>query len=114
MYALYSIVDLFGLGVSNTDLRLKVEIKSLDGTLVLNFPPPPTDRLWMGFRPTPKLQVCAQPIVGERSITGMKVTGWIEKKMVQEFQASYFDVINKAKTNESFSESFGVAKYGRH
>lgn len=73
-------------GVSNTDLRLKVEIKELIGTLVLNIPTPPTDRVWIGFRPTPDLALSAQPIVGERNITYLRITSWIEKKLLLEFQ----------------------------
>ncbi|XP_056641762.1 testis-expressed protein 2 isoform X3 [Diorhabda sublineata] len=73
-------------GVSNTHLRLKVEVKSLVGTLVLNIPPPPTDRIWIGFRPVPDLSLSARPIVGERNISYIMVTSWIEKKLVQEFQ----------------------------
>jgi len=33
-------------GVSNTRLMLTVEVKGLVGKLVLNIPPPPSDRLW--------------------------------------------------------------------
>ena len=33
-------------GVSNTPVELTVEVKELRGTLTLNIPPPPTDRLW--------------------------------------------------------------------
>ncbi|XP_044252894.1 testis-expressed protein 2 isoform X2 [Tribolium madens] len=73
-------------GVSNTDLRLKVEIKELVGTLVLNIPSPPSDRIWIGFRPTPELALGAQPIVGERNITFLRITSWIEKKLRLEFQ----------------------------
>lgn len=76
------------LGVSNTDLRLKVEMRSLSGVLVLNVPPPPSDRVFVGFRPVPKLLLSAQPIVGERNITMLRVIHWIEKKLVLEFQVS--------------------------
>lgn len=72
-------------GVSNTELGLKVEVKACAGTLVLNIPPPPTDRVWMSFRPTPKLMLTANPIVGERNITYMQITSWIEQKLIQEF-----------------------------
>lgn len=74
-------------GVSNTDLSLKVELKGFVGTLVLNMPPPPSDRVWIGFRPLPQLRLSAQPIVGERNISFIKqLTRWIEKKLTQEFQ----------------------------
>ena len=32
--------------VSNTRLILTVELQKLNGTLAINIPPPPTDRLW--------------------------------------------------------------------
>ena len=32
--------------VSNTRLILTVELRSLLGTLAVNVPPPPTDRIW--------------------------------------------------------------------
>ncbi|XP_045476118.1 testis-expressed protein 2 isoform X2 [Harmonia axyridis] len=73
-------------GVSKTELRLKVEIRALEGTLVLNIPPSPSDRIWIGFRPLPTLSLSAHPIVGETNISLMHVTGLIEKKLVQEFQ----------------------------
>ncbi|KAJ8942024.1 hypothetical protein NQ318_002778 [Aromia moschata] len=73
-------------GVSNTDLRLTVEVKAIMGTLVLNIPPPPSDRVWVGFRPVPEIVLSARPVVGERNISYMMVTRWIEKKLLKEFQ----------------------------
>ncbi|XP_066253655.1 testis-expressed protein 2 isoform X2 [Euwallacea similis] len=73
-------------GVSNTELRLTVELKALSGTVVLNIPPPPNDRIWVGFRPVPELVLTACPIVGERNVNYTMVTKWIEKKMLQEFE----------------------------
>ena len=32
--------------MSNTPLLLTVEVQELSGTLVVNIPPPPTDRIW--------------------------------------------------------------------
>lgn len=32
--------------MSNTPLLLTVEVQELSGTLVVNVPPPPTDRIW--------------------------------------------------------------------
>lgn len=75
-------------GVSNTELRLTVELKALSGILVLNIPPPPNDRVWVGFRPVPKLILTACPVVGERNVSYTMVTSWIEKKIVQEFEVS--------------------------
>lgn len=82
------------LGVSNTELRLKVEVQTLVGTLVLNIPPPPSDRVWISFRPIPKLQLTALPIVGERNITFIRATSWIERKLLDEFQVCFVYYFN--------------------
>ncbi|XP_029950394.1 testis-expressed protein 2-like isoform X2 [Salarias fasciatus] len=72
--------------VSNTPLLLSVELQQLQGTLAVNIPPPPTDRIWYGFRTPPHLELKARPKLGEREVTLAHVTDWIERKLDQEFQ----------------------------
>ncbi|XP_068606485.1 testis-expressed protein 2 [Brachionichthys hirsutus] len=72
--------------VSNTPLLLTVEVQECCGTLAVNIPPPPTDRIWYGFRSPPHLELKARPKLGEREVTLGHVTDWIEKKLNQEFQ----------------------------
>nr|XP_060619093.1 testis-expressed protein 2 isoform X1 [Anolis sagrei ordinatus] len=72
--------------VSNTPLLLTVEVQECKGTLAVNIPPPPTDRIWYGFRKPPYLELKARPKLGEREVTLVHVTEWIEKKLDQEFQ----------------------------
>ncbi|XP_075034200.1 testis-expressed protein 2 isoform X2 [Mixophyes fleayi] len=72
--------------VSNTPLLLTVEVQECKGTLTINIPPPPTDRIWYGFRTPPHLELKARPKLGEREVTLAHVTEWIEKKLEQEFQ----------------------------
>ncbi|KAF7221001.1 testis-expressed protein 2 isoform X1 [Nothobranchius furzeri] len=72
--------------VSNTPLLLTVEVQECRGTLAVNIPPPPTDRIWYGFRSPPHLELRARPKLGEREVTLVHVTEWIEKKLDQEFQ----------------------------
>ncbi|KAM4663186.1 LOW QUALITY PROTEIN: testis-expressed protein 2 [Discoglossus pictus] len=72
--------------VSNTPLLLTVEVQECTGTLTINIPPPPTDRIWYGFRKPPHLELKARPKLGEREVTLAHVTEWIEKKLEQEFQ----------------------------
>ncbi|XP_023714562.1 testis-expressed protein 2 isoform X3 [Cryptotermes secundus] len=76
-------------GVSNTRLILSVEVNGLVGTLVLNIPPPPSDRLWYGFRGNPRLWLQARPKFGERQVNISQVTSWIEKQLCQEFQKKF-------------------------
>ncbi|XP_033847693.1 testis-expressed protein 2-like isoform X1 [Periophthalmus magnuspinnatus] len=72
--------------VSNTPLLLTVELQEVRGRLAVNIPPPPTDRIWYGFRTPPHLELKARPKLGERVVTLAHVTDWIEKKLDQEFQ----------------------------
>ncbi|OCT61740.1 testis-expressed protein 2 [Xenopus laevis] len=72
--------------VSNTPLLLTVELQELEGTLGVNIPPPPTDRIWYSFRMPPRLEMRVRPKLGEREVTFIHVTEWIEKKLRDEFQ----------------------------
>ncbi|XP_071963157.1 testis-expressed protein 2-like [Antedon mediterranea] len=72
--------------VSSTPILLRVEVKNLHGKLALNIPPPPTNRLWYGFRGKPKLWLSAKPKLGERQVTITHITEFIEKKLELEFQ----------------------------
>ncbi|NWI62695.1 TEX2 protein, partial [Todus mexicanus] len=72
--------------VSNTPLLLTVEVQELAGTLAVNIPPPPTDRVWYSFRVPPQLEMKVRPKLGEREVTFLHVTEWIEKKLQHEFQ----------------------------
>uniref|UniRef100_A0A8C6FUU8 Testis expressed 2 n=1 Tax=Moschus moschiferus TaxID=68415 RepID=A0A8C6FUU8_MOSMO len=72
--------------VSNTPLLLTVEVQECRGTLAVNIPPPATDRIWYGFRKPPHIELKARPKLGEREVTLVHVTDWIEKKLEQEFQ----------------------------
>ncbi|NWJ10341.1 TEX2 protein, partial [Crypturellus undulatus] len=72
--------------VSNTPLLLTVEVQELAGTLAVNVPPPPTDRVWYGFRAPPRLELRVRPKLGEREVTCLHVTEWIERRLQHEFQ----------------------------
>ncbi|KAF7237457.1 Testis-expressed protein 2 [Varanus komodoensis] len=72
--------------VSNTPLLLTVEVQELTGTLAVNIPPPPTDRVWYSFRVPPQLDLKVRPKLGEREVTFIHITEWIEKKLQHEFQ----------------------------
>lgn len=72
--------------ISNCPLVLVVQIQSLNGILSLNVPPPPTDRLWYGFKPNPDLVLRALPKMGDREVSLTPVTEWIERKLVEEFR----------------------------
>ncbi|XP_063618771.1 testis-expressed protein 2 isoform X1 [Cydia splendana] len=73
-------------GLSNTDIKLQVEIQGLEGRLALNLPPPPHDRLWLGFRTNPQLVLKARPAVGARTLRFAHISNWIEHKLSKEFE----------------------------
>uniref|UniRef100_A0A0A9YCY7 Testis-expressed sequence 2 protein n=1 Tax=Lygus hesperus TaxID=30085 RepID=A0A0A9YCY7_LYGHE len=72
--------------VSNTPIHLNVRVNRLIGTLVLNIPPPPSDRLWYGFKPNVEIHMECKPIVGARNINVDYISNMIEKVMRSEFQ----------------------------
>ncbi|CAD6192021.1 unnamed protein product [Caenorhabditis auriculariae] len=67
--------------VSSTPLILNVEIEEVEGTMTINIPPPPSDRLWYAFRQKPLLKIKAVPQVGDRSVDLSTVSEWIESKV---------------------------------
>jgi len=49
-------------------MTLHLEIASLRGVIVLNIPPPPSDRLWYGFKSRPDLGLRIVPFYGENKL----------------------------------------------
>lgn len=72
--------------VSNKAINLQLEVSTLHGTLVLNLPPPPSDRLWYGFRGNPNLRFKLKPKFGETLVTIPRFLEILEKKLILEFQ----------------------------
>lgn len=73
-------------GFSNTEIRLMVTVSSIEGCLVLNIPPSPSDRLWYGFRTVPKITLTAKPALGEKKVNIVYITNLIENKLLREFE----------------------------
>ncbi|MCP9261540.1 hypothetical protein DINM_004895 [Dirofilaria immitis] len=68
-------------GISSTRLLLNVDIVRLEGTMTINIPPPPSDRLWYAFRTPPELSIRSVPQVGDRLVDMSTVSSWIENKL---------------------------------
>ena len=73
-------------GVSNTRIELSVEVRRLAGTLALNVPPPPADRLWYGFRGCPELLMAARPRLGDKQINLPFLVEFIQKQLRTVFE----------------------------
>jgi hypothetical protein len=64
--------------ISATPLAITVEVTGMEGTLAINIPPPPSDRLWYAFREPPMITLKSVPQIGDRTVDFEKVSSWIE------------------------------------
>jgi len=64
--------------LSSTPLGITVEVTGMKGTMAINIPPPPSDRLWYAFREPPMLTIKSVPQIGDRTVDFEKVSSWIE------------------------------------
>jgi hypothetical protein len=76
--------------VSNCQLLLNVEVKKISGTMALNIPPHPSDRIWYGFAKKPNILLVATPQVGEKEVSYSAISDFIAEKLKQEFQVILF------------------------
>lgn len=65
----------------NPKITLKMEIKKIYGNILLNLPPPHSDRIWVCFRSPPVIDLRAIPMVGSRQIDWSLITQTIEQKL---------------------------------
>ncbi|XP_054717347.1 testis-expressed protein 2-like [Uloborus diversus] len=72
--------------LTNMPLTLTVEVSSLNGILIVNLPPEPSDRIWYGFQKDPDLSLNVFPKVGKLEINLSAVVLTIQKKLIQEFK----------------------------
>ncbi|KAG0154419.1 hypothetical protein PDIDSM_1801 [Penicillium digitatum] len=63
------------------DIVLAVVLKKLEGHLLVRFKPPPSNRVWMSFETTPKMEMDIQPIVSSKQITYSLILRTIESKI---------------------------------
>ncbi|PWN26958.1 hypothetical protein BDZ90DRAFT_240603, partial [Jaminaea rosea] len=65
----------------NVPLVLAVVLTSLEGNLLLQVKPPPSNRLWFGFTHLPKMEVDIEPVVSERKVQWSMVKRIIEGRI---------------------------------
>jgi hypothetical protein len=51
---------------SEEDVGADIEVTGFSGLLTLNIPPPPSDRIWVGFSEMPDLSIKLVPTYGEK------------------------------------------------
>merc|ERR1739838_373446 len=71
--------------ISRTPALLTVELLQMRGVITVNIPPPPTDRIWYGFREPPELDLKAFPKFGSSYFISTRlVADPLEKRLKQE------------------------------
>lgn len=71
-----------------TPFLLTVQVKKIVGSVALNVPPVPNNRVWVGFRSNPLIDINAKPKFGDRAVNLSKVSDWIKQKLLLEFQVN--------------------------
>ncbi|ODM92656.1 Testis-expressed sequence 2 protein [Orchesella cincta] len=72
--------------IAAAPLQLTVEVTRVAGTLVVNIPPVPSDRIWVGFSTNPVVELEVNPKFGERLFGYHYLKEFIKKKLLLEFQ----------------------------
>jgi len=54
--------------ITSRNITLQLQLHSVKGTLTLNFPPAPSDRIWYGFRYPPDMDIALRPCFGGQSL----------------------------------------------
>lgn len=91
------------------DIVLAVVLKKLEGHLLVRFKPPPSNRIWMSFETTPKMEMDIQPIVSSKQITYSLILRTIESK-IREMVAE--SIVLPFWDDVPFHETFGQAFRG--
>eukprot|EP00095_Tigriopus_kingsejongensis_P001879 snap_masked-scaffold70_size417918-processed-gene-2.2 protein:Tk01879 transcript:snap_masked-scaffold70_size417918-processed-gene-2.2-mRNA-1 annotation:"testis-expressed sequence 2 protein isoform x1" len=76
--------------ITERNITLQLQLHSLKGTLTLNLPPAPSDRVWYGFRTPPQLEIALRPCFGGKGLgkyenTFSSVMRQLENRLKQEF-----------------------------
>ncbi|CAF2749352.1 unnamed protein product [Rotaria sp. Silwood2] len=65
---------------SQQDVGIDVELTSFSGVLTLNIPPPPSDRIWVGFPEMPDLNIKVTPTYGEKKYSYILLQDFLAAK----------------------------------
>ncbi|KAJ6178424.1 hypothetical protein N7519_008885 [Penicillium mononematosum] len=91
------------------DIVLAVVLKKLEGHLLVRFKPPPSNRIWMSFETTPKMEMDIQPIVSSKQITYSLILRTIESKIREAVAES---IVLPFWDDVPFHDTFGQAFRG--
>jgi hypothetical protein len=72
--------------LSNAEVGAKVELTSFSGIMTINIPPPPSDRLWIGFPEMPDLSLKVTPVFGESKYSYTLIHDFLEARIRDELK----------------------------
>ncbi|CAF1297314.1 unnamed protein product [Adineta ricciae] len=72
--------------LSNAEVGAKVELTSFSGMMTINIPPPPSDRIWIGFPEMPDLNLKVTPVFGESKYSYTLIHDFLEARIRDELK----------------------------
>ena len=72
------------------NITLQIQVHRIRGTLAINIPPPPTNRIWYGFRNPPIIEIAILPRFGDHYYSKAEgsfasILKLLERRAKQEF-----------------------------
>jgi len=72
--------------LSNAEVGAKVELTNFSGMMTINIPPPPSDRIWIGFPEMPDLSLKVTPVFGENKYSYTLIHDFLEARIRDELK----------------------------
>ncbi|CAF1542039.1 unnamed protein product, partial [Didymodactylos carnosus] len=63
-----------------------IEVTDFSGVLTINIPPPPSDRIWVGFPEVPDLKMKVNPLFGDSTFSHPLLHDFLESKIKSELK----------------------------
>ncbi|CAF1252034.1 unnamed protein product [Rotaria sordida] len=72
--------------LSNADVGAIIELMNFNGIMTINIPPPPSDRIWIGFSEMPDLNLKVTPVFGESKYSYTLIHDFLESQIRDEIK----------------------------
>ncbi|UJR09422.1 hypothetical protein I4U23_013663 [Adineta vaga] len=72
--------------LANAEIGANIEIMNLSGLMTINIPPPPSDRVWIGFSEMPDLNLKVTPVFGESKYSYTFIHDFLEARIRDEIK----------------------------
>ncbi|CAF0783760.1 unnamed protein product [Adineta ricciae] len=72
--------------ISKAEIGANIAITNLSGIMTINIPPPPSDRVWVGFAEMPDLNLKVSPVLGESKYSYALIHDFLEARIRDEFK----------------------------